>query len=79
VNDVGPVTNRPLSGSDLEDSYTDDGDRVSRYVRLDRLVTGRERRARLGDVDGTVQETDTGLFDTITSFETPPGRSGRQW
>ena len=67
--DSGPVENRPMSVSDIKDSYADVADRMGWFEWLDRLVIGGHRRDRFGDVEGRVLDVACG---TGTNFQYVP-------
>jgi ubiquinone/menaquinone biosynthesis C-methylase UbiE len=64
-----PASNRPMSVAEIEAAYAEYADRLHRFEALDRLVTGRYRRARFGDVDGRVLDVACG---TGTNFRDLP-------
>jgi ubiquinone/menaquinone biosynthesis C-methylase UbiE len=62
-------SNRPMSVSDIADSYAQYADCMHRLEWLDRAVIGSYRRARFGDVDGRVLDVACG---TGTNFQYLP-------
>ncbi|MFC6942623.1 class I SAM-dependent methyltransferase [Salinirubellus sp. GCM10025818] len=58
-----------MSISDIKASYAEYADWIHRFERLDRLVTGRHRRDRFGDVNGEVLDVACG---TGTNFRYLP-------
>ena len=67
--DSDSVPNRSMSVSEIEASYAEYADWIHRFERIDRLVTGRHRRHRFGDVNGTVLDVACG---TGTNFRYLP-------
>ena len=67
--DADPASNRPMSISDIRDSYAEYADWMHRLEWLDRAVVGRYRHARFGDVEGRVLDVACG---TGTSFSYLP-------
>ncbi|WP_244514935.1 class I SAM-dependent methyltransferase [Halorientalis persicus] len=61
--------NRPMSVSDIADSYAEYADCMHRLEWLDRAIIGRYRQARFGDVDGRVLDVACG---TGTNFQYLP-------
>jgi ubiquinone/menaquinone biosynthesis C-methylase UbiE len=64
-----PTSNRPMSLSEIQASYAEYADWIHRFERIDRAVTGRYRRDRFGDLDGTVLDVACG---TGTNFRYLP-------
>ena len=64
-----PASNRPMSIDEIRDTYADYAGRASRFEWIDRLVLGRYRRERFGDVDGKVMDVACG---TGTNFRYLP-------
>ena len=60
---------RPMSVSDIQESYAEFADAMERFGWLDRLITGRYRRHRFGDVEGRVLDVACG---TGTNFRYLP-------
>lgn len=60
-----PASNRPMSLSEIKESYAEYADWIHRFDWLARLVTGRYRRAQFGDVDGKILDVACG---TGTNF-----------
>ncbi|WP_241432794.1 class I SAM-dependent methyltransferase [Natrinema pellirubrum] len=60
-NDTDPASNRPMSVSEIEESYAEYADRMHRFEWLDRLFIGRYRQAQFGDVDGKVLDVACGI------------------
>ena len=67
--ETAPASNRTMSVSDIKDSYAEFADGMSRLEWLDRIVIGRRRRHRFGDVDGRVLDVACG---TGTNFRYLP-------
>jgi ubiquinone/menaquinone biosynthesis C-methylase UbiE len=67
--DDGSRPGRSMSVSEIKASYAEYADWMHRFERLDRLVTGRYRRHRFGDVHGTVLDVACG---TGTNFRYLP-------
>jgi len=59
-DDHGPAADRPMSVPEIRDAYAGYADRLARFDWLDRLVAGRYRRARFGDVSGRVLDVACG-------------------
>ena len=59
-DDRDPAMNRPMSVPEIRDAYADYADRLGRFDWVDRLVAGRYRRARFGDVSGRVLDVACG-------------------
>ena len=57
-----------MSLSEIRDSYAEYADWIHRFERLDRLVTGRYRRHRFGDVTGRVLDVACGTGDLTLAF-----------
>ena len=51
---------RPMSTTDIQESYARYADRIRRFEAVDRLVTGRYRRERFADVTGRVLDVACG-------------------
>ena len=64
-----PASNRPMSIQDIRESYAKYADWMHRFERVDRLLTGRYRRERFGDVEGRVLDVACG---TGTNFRYLP-------
>ncbi len=64
-----PASNRPMSVSEIRETYADYADCFHRFERLDRAVTGRYRRVRFGDLEGQVLDVACG---TGTNFRYLP-------
>ena len=64
------TANRPMSVTDIRASYAEYADWMHRFEWLDRLITGRYRRDRFGDVEGRVLDVACG---TGTNFRYLPG------
>lgn len=64
-----PASNRSMSLSEIRASYAEYADRLHRFEFVDRLITGRYRRDRFGDVDGKVLDVACG---TGTNFRYLP-------
>ncbi len=69
-DDGAPASNRSMSVSDIRESYAECADWMHRFEWLDRVVVGRYRHARFGDVDGRVLDVACG---TGTNFRYLPG------
>ncbi|WP_066416204.1 class I SAM-dependent methyltransferase [Halorubrum aethiopicum] len=67
--EADPASNRPMSVSAIRESYDEYADRMSRFEPVDRVLLGRYRRARFGDVDGRVLDVACG---TGTNFRYLP-------
>lgn len=65
ADDRDPVGNRPMSVADIKSSYAEYADWMHCFEWLDRLITGRYRRERFGDVEGRVLDVACG---TGTNF-----------
>ncbi|SFH06296.1 Ubiquinone/menaquinone biosynthesis C-methylase UbiE [Halopelagius inordinatus] len=68
-NDIDPAPNRPMSVSEIKDSYAEYADRMHRFEWIDRVILGRYRRDRFGDVEGRVLDVACG---TGTNFRYLP-------
>ncbi|ESP89774.1 class I SAM-dependent methyltransferase [Candidatus Halobonum tyrrellensis] len=68
-NDADAAANRPMSVSEIKDSYAEYADRMRRFEWIDRIVVGRYRRDRFGDVEGRVLDVACG---TGTNFRYLP-------
>lgn len=55
-----PASNRPMSVTDIQASYVKYADWMHRFEWFDRLLTGRYRRERFGDVEGRVLDVACG-------------------
>jgi ubiquinone/menaquinone biosynthesis C-methylase UbiE len=64
-----PGGDRSMTTDDVADVYADKADAIHRFDRLDRLLTGRYRDARFGDVSGRVLDVACG---TGTNFPYVP-------
>lgn len=64
-----PASNRPMSVTEIQASYAEYADWLHRFEWFDRLVTGRYRRTRFGDVEGRVLDVACG---TGTNFRYLP-------
>src|SRR6056297_1906980 len=67
--DHDPASDRPMPPEEIGDVYDDQADVYRRFEAFDRLVTGRYRRERFGDVDGRVLDVACG---TGTNFRYLP-------
>ncbi|WP_245810808.1 class I SAM-dependent methyltransferase [Halorubrum halodurans] len=67
--EADPASNRPMSVSAIRESYDEYADRMSRFEPVDRVLLGRYRRARFGDLDGRVLDVACG---TGTNFRYLP-------
>lgn len=54
------VADRPMTVGEIQDAYADYAARMGRFEWADRLVAGRYRRARFGDVSGRVLDVACG-------------------
>lgn len=70
-DETDSASNRPMSVSDIRESYAEYADWMHRFEWLDRVVAGRYRQARFGDVDGRVLDVACG---TGTNFRYLPER-----
>ena len=68
-NSDGHPPDRPMSVSEIQESYDDVADAMDRFGWLDRLVTGRYREQRFSDVEGRVLDVACG---TGTNFRYVP-------
>lgn len=68
-NETDLASNRPMSVSEIEESYAEFADRMHQFEWFDRVVIGRYRQARFGDVDGKVLDVACG---TGTNFRYLP-------
>jgi len=59
-HDTDPASNRPKTLSEIRAAYAGQADWIHRLEWADRLVTGRYRRARFGDVEGEVLDVACG-------------------
>ena len=55
-----PAAKRPMTVEEIQDAYAGYADRLGRFQWADRLVAGRYRRARFGDVSGRVLDVACG-------------------
>ncbi|WP_257627550.1 class I SAM-dependent methyltransferase [Haloplanus salinarum] len=60
-NDTDPVSNHPMSVSEIEEWYAEYADRMHRFEWVDRLFIGRYRQAQFGDVDGRLLDVACGI------------------
>ncbi len=67
--ETDPASNRPMSLSEIKESYAEYADWIQRFDWLARLVTGRYRRKRFGDVDGKVLTSLVGRERTSDIFQ----------
>lgn len=67
--DTDSASTRPMSVADIRESYAEYADRMHRLEWIDRVVMGRYRQARFGDVDGRVLDVACG---TGTNFRYLP-------
>lgn len=68
-NDADSTPNRPMSVSDIKESYDEYADQMDRFEWIDSVILGRYRRARFGDVEGRVLDVACG---TGTNFKYLP-------
>jgi len=68
-HDTDPASNRPKALSEIRASFAGQGDWIHQLEWADRIVTGRYRRARFGDVEGSVLDVACG---TGTNFQCLP-------
>lgn len=68
-NEPDTVSNRAMSASDIKDAYAEYANWMHRFEWIDRVVLGRYRRARFGDVEGRVVDVACG---TGTNFRYLP-------
>lgn len=68
TNGSDPASNRPMSVSDIRESYAEYADRMQRFAWLDRLALGRYRRSRFGDVHGRVLDVACGTGTNFRYF-----------
>jgi SAM-dependent methyltransferase len=68
-HDADPASNRPKTLSEIRASYAGQADWIHRLEWFDRVVIGRYRRARFGDVEGEVLDVACG---TGTNFRYLP-------
>ena len=59
-DDNDPAAHRPMTVGEIQNAYADYADRLGRFEWADRLVAGRYRRARFGDVSGRVLDVACG-------------------
>ena len=64
-----PGGSRPMTVEEIRDAYAESADRLDRFEWAERLVTGRYRRDRFGDVSGRVLDVACG---TGTNFRYLP-------
>jgi ubiquinone/menaquinone biosynthesis C-methylase UbiE len=68
-HEVDPAADRHMTVGDIEDSYAQMADLLHQFEWVDRLITGRYRRERFGDVEGRVLDVACG---TGTNFRYLP-------
>ncbi|UHQ96135.1 class I SAM-dependent methyltransferase [Natrinema halophilum] len=59
-DDTDPASNRSMSVSEIKSTYAEYADWMHRFELFDRVVTGRYRRSRFGDVEGRVLDVACG-------------------
>ena len=68
-NEADAASDRPMSVSDIKESYAEYADQMHRFEWIDRVILGRYRRSRFGDVEGRVLDVACG---TGTNFRYLP-------
>ena len=53
-NEADAASDRPMSVSDIKESYAEYADQMHRFEWIDRVILGRYRQSRFGDVEGRV-------------------------